>query len=375
MRTWDDVIVVTGSSGLIGSAAVRRLAKHTTVVGFDREGDPNPPIEAECVCVDVTSDESVQTALARVRYAYGDRIASVIHLAAYYDFSGEPSPKYEAITVRGTERLLRALRDFDVEQFVFSSTMLVHAPSAPGRPITEESPLEPKWPYPRSKVKAERVIGAEQDGIPAVVLRIAAVYDDWCHSPPIAHHIQRIYERQATSHVFPGDPGRGRQAFIHLDDVVDAFELLVRQRTTLPRQLTLLLGESETMSFGELQDAIGCLVYGEEWTTRRVPEPLAEAGAWVQDKLPGARESFIKPWMVPLAEDDFELDVSRAAEIIGWEPRHRLRDELPTMIDHLKTDPARWYRENKLEPPAWLEAARHAAPERGAQHAAMPKHA
>ena len=28
---------------------------------------------------------------AAVRYAYGERLASVIHLAAYYDFSGEPS--------------------------------------------------------------------------------------------------------------------------------------------------------------------------------------------------------------------------------------------------------------------------------------------
>ena len=40
---------------------------------------------------------------------------------------GEPSPKYEEVTVRGTERLLRGLKDFDVGQFVFSSTMIVHA--------------------------------------------------------------------------------------------------------------------------------------------------------------------------------------------------------------------------------------------------------
>jgi len=46
----------------------------------------------------------------RIRYAYGERIASGIHLAAYYDFSGEPSPLYDEITVRGTERLLRALQ-------------------------------------------------------------------------------------------------------------------------------------------------------------------------------------------------------------------------------------------------------------------------
>ena len=58
---------------------------------------------------------------------HGTRIASVIHLAAYYDLSGEPSPLYEQIIVGGTERLLEQLRQFQVEQFVFSSTMLVHA--------------------------------------------------------------------------------------------------------------------------------------------------------------------------------------------------------------------------------------------------------
>ena len=109
MTSQKDIVLVTGSSGLIGSALIRRLASQFQVVGFDREGNPYPPIEAECVCVDITSQESVQTGLSRLRYAYGDHIVAVIHLAAYYDFSGEPSPKYEEVTVRGTERLLRGL--------------------------------------------------------------------------------------------------------------------------------------------------------------------------------------------------------------------------------------------------------------------------
>ena len=35
-----------------------------------------------------------------------NRIASVIHLAAYYDTTGEENPKYNAVTVQGTRRLL-----------------------------------------------------------------------------------------------------------------------------------------------------------------------------------------------------------------------------------------------------------------------------
>ncbi len=216
------VILVTGSSGLIGSAVIKRLARDFQVVGFDREGDPYPPTEAECVCVDVTSEESVQAGLSRLRYAYGEHVTSVIHLAAYYDFSAEPSPKYEAVTVQGTERLLRGLHDFQVEQFIFSSTMLVHAPSQPGERINEEWPLEPKWPYPESKLKTEELIRAQRGTIPVVFLRIAGVYDDLCHSIPLAHQIQRIFERQFTSHFFPGHPAHG-QAFLHLDDLVEVF--------------------------------------------------------------------------------------------------------------------------------------------------------
>src|SRR5262249_14209134 len=154
-------VIVTGSSGRIGSAAAGRLAEKYRVIGFDRERPPHPPPTAECVSVDLTSDESVQAGLDRVRYACGERLASVIHLAAYYDFSGEPSPLYDEITVRGTERLLRGLQKFQVEQFVFSSTMLVYAPVEPGQRINEEWPLEPKWAYPESKVKTEELIRAQ----------------------------------------------------------------------------------------------------------------------------------------------------------------------------------------------------------------------
>ena len=350
MGTERETVVVTGSSGLIGSAAVRRLAERFRVVGFDRGGFPHPPPEAECVCVDLTSDDSVRAALDRVRHGYGDRIASVVHLAAYYDFSGEPSPKYDEVTVRGTERLLRSLRGFHVEQFLFSSTMLVHAPGEPGRKITEDSPLGPTWAYPESKVRTEEVIHRERGDIPAVILRVAGVYDDLCHSIPLAHQIQRISERWTTSRLYPGDTSRG-QAFVHLDDLVDAIDLAVERRAELSPETTLLIGEPETLSYDELQRTLGRLLHGEVWETRHVPKAVAKAGAWVQDHLPLVGEPFIKPWMIDRADDHYELDITRARTQLGWEPRRSLRETLPKMVAALKADPARWYEENHLGPP------------------------
>jgi nucleoside-diphosphate-sugar epimerase len=348
MRSPKETVLVTGSSGLIGSAVVKRLAGQYSVVGFDLKGPPHPPESAERVDMDMSSDTSVHAGLRQVRERHGDRIASVIHLAAYYDFSGEPSPQYEEITVKGTGRLIRGLQSFHLEQFIFSSTMLVHKPCEPGQRINEDWPLEPKWDYPQSKVKTEELIRAEHGNIPYVLLRIAGVYDDTGHSIPIANQIQRIYERWLTSHVYPGDTSRG-QAFVHLDDLVEAFRLLVERRAKLPRELPLLLGEPETVSYEELQRTLGRLIHGEEWETREIPKALAKTGAWLQDHMPLVEEPFIKPFMIDLADDHFALDISRARKLLGWEPKHSLRMTLPKMVAALKADPLGWYKANKLK--------------------------
>ncbi len=347
-----ETILITGSSGLIGYPLSQRLADQFGVVGLDRQGPPHPPPNVDCVSVDLTSDESVQDGLTYVRERYGDTLASVLHLAAYYDFSGEPSRKYDEITVKGTQRLLRALQAFRVEQFIFSSTMLVHAPCEPGQRINEDWPLEPKWAYPKSKVETETLIRAERGSLPVVLLRIAGVYNDRCHSIPLAHQIQRIYERKLVSHVFPGHIAHG-QSFLHLDDLIEAFVLLIKRRAQLPSELPLLVGEAETLTYDELQHQFGRLNHGEEWDTREIPKTVAKAGAWLQDAMPG-EEPFIKPWMINLADDHYVLDITRAHDLLGWRPKRSLRETLPLMISALNEDPLGWYREHKLEPPSRL---------------------
>ena len=94
----------------------RLQARFGNVVGLDRAAPTPPPPGCSAIAVDIASDQSVRDALGVLREHHGRRIASVVHLAAYYDFLGKPSPKYEQITVEGTRRLLRGLREhFDVE--------------------------------------------------------------------------------------------------------------------------------------------------------------------------------------------------------------------------------------------------------------------
>lgn len=340
-----DVVLVSGASGFIGAALVRRLARHYRVVGLDVKAPVGNSFE-EFIEIDLTSDRSVRSALLSVHAKQGSRIASVIHLAAYFDLSGEPNSKYEQVTVRGTERLIRALKTFDLEQFVFISTMLVHSPVPRGTLINEDSPLQARFPYQTSKLQTERLVRAEHGSIPLVIVRPPGVYDDLGRSAFLVHQIARIYEKSLSSHLYPGDLDSG-QPSIHLEDLLDAILRIIEKRAILPVESTFLLGEPHTPSFAELQQDLGRLIHKEQWETHRISKELAKAGAWLENDVL-AEDNFVKPWMIDSADDSYEIDISRARDQLGWEPKHSLRATLPTIINALKAHPVSWYRANKL---------------------------
>lgn len=340
-----EVIVITGSSGLIGFNLIKKLAPKYRIVGLDRVGSPYPPLQAECVNFDITDKEAIDHAMERIRYGYGDKIASVIHLAAFYSFNTEYSEKYKEINVEGTEKFLQELQDFEVEQFIFSSSDLVYKPTKPGIKIDEDCPVEKSWGYPDSKIDTESLVKEQNMDIPVVFLRIAGVYDDFGHSIPINQQIKRIYEKDFKSHFYSGDIDHG-DVYVHLEDLLNAITLTVDKRKELPHEIPINIGEPTTPTYRELQEKIGQLIHGESWTTYEVPESVAKVGSYAQNLV---SDSFIKPWMIDRAGEHYELDISRAKEKLGWEPKHHLLDTLPRIIENLKDDPVNWYKKNNLE--------------------------
>ena len=353
------LVLITGAGGNIGRSLAAALAPAYRVVGLDRQvgGTDFPTLQA-----DFASADSIALALHRLRAEHGAQIASVIHLAAYFDFDDTDHPLYQAVNVEGTRLLLRGLQDFEVEQFVYASTMLVHQACRPGERIDEQQPLAPRWAYPRSKAEAEAVITQEHGAVPVVLLRLAGMYDDAGVVPSLAHQIARIHQRDVQSYLYAGSTLVG-QSMVHRDDVLQAFKLTIDARHRLPAETRLLIGEADAMGYDALQDEVGYLLHGsQDWPTLRVPKVLAAAGTWAQaaleplipDALDQGQKPFIRPFMVALADDHYALDIRQAQHLIGWVPRHRLKDTLPRIVAALKADPARWYARHGITPPAWL---------------------
>lgn len=344
-----EIYLITGGSGLLGHALCHHFggAGHT-VIAFDMAGPPYPPPNTVCLFCDLTDDESVQKTLYMVRDTYGSKIKAVFHLAAYYSFSGKDSHLYKDLTVEGTRRMIRELRhfNFDVGQFIFSSSMLAYKPDW-NKKLDEEAPLIANWPYPKSKIETEKLLKEIHGDIPVVILRIAGVYDDVCQSIPLAHQIQRIYENQLEGHFYSGNV-HVRQSFVHLADVVSSFVAVIESADKLPDYSVFNIGEENVMSYDEIQKSIARNLHGTDWVTVQLPKGLAEIGSWAENTIPVKNKPFIKPWMIEHADDNYELDISKARQILGWYPKHSLNETLPLMLEGLKVDPGKWYDLNKL---------------------------
>ena len=362
------VVLITGAAGKLGSALTEALADSYRVVKCDLPGKPCD------IVLDITSDASLQLAIEKIGQNYGKRIAAVVHLAAYFDFSGEHSPLYDKVNVEGTRNLLKALQVLQVERFIYSGTMLVHKAGKPGEQINEERELDPQWAYPQSKARSEAMIEEHHGQIPVAILHLAGLYDEQSMVPTLAQQVARIYERNLKSLLYSGDKKAG-QAFIHQADMVDLFRKTIEHRNDLPEYITMLAGEPDVMSYQELQETLGRLIHGEkEWKTLIVPKPVAKVGAWLEEEMEPlvpddfdrGERPFIRPFMIDMASDHYELDISLAEKLLDWHPKYRLRQVLPSIIAGLKKDPLKWYEENQVTPPDWMLAAgeKHRNPEK-----------
>ena len=317
METRRPVVVVTGSRGLIGSALIHRLLPFYTVIGCDLAGADRPEADA-FVPIDVTESASVWRALGRVRENFGDRLASVVHLATDHRAAGRPTAEQRKVTLEGTARLLGALTTFDVEQLIFPSTTLVHAPTGPGERIDEASPIDAPTSFSDAKLRTERLLRAHRVGIPTLILRIADVYTDQAQEPSLVRRIDRIGRRDPNGPATPRDI-QADHALVHVDDVTDAIFRGIARRRRLPSELTLLIGEPDPPADAELQNRIGELLRSRDWAS--VP--------------------------VDRTRPRYALDLDRARRFLGWHATHHVMEMLPAILAARGRDPAAWARANE----------------------------
>jgi nucleoside-diphosphate-sugar epimerase len=177
-------ILITGGAGYIGSLLTSELlrlnyrvtALDTLLFGGESLVSFLPHPNFHFVKADVTEKRAVKDSL-KDEWQKPD---AVIHLAAIVGF-----PACQAVgkqvawkyNVDATKMVFEQAADLGVERFVFASTYSNYGLSETGKPVTEESPLNPQSLYAETKIAAEEFLISQKDaGCAPLLFRFATLY-------------------------------------------------------------------------------------------------------------------------------------------------------------------------------------------------------
>ena len=281
------MILVTGSSGLIGSALVSNLRDHWSMTCFDnKEND----------YADVRDYDKVRTAMCHC--------SGVVHLAAVSRIEAAERDKKHATAVNeyGTANVAKAAQELGC-WMIYASSREVYG-NAETLPVTEEAPFKPLSHYGSTKARAEHVLtnkGLERFAI----LRFSNVYGSFRDHPDrVVPAFMSAARDGKDLNVYGPDTVLD---FVHVSDVVRGIirtiSALERGKKLAPMHFTT----GEGTSLGEL--ALQC---------RRLYK--SNSTVWHLDP----RQPVTK----------FYGDASLAREQIGWKPYLTLEDGLLMMKEN-----------------------------------------
>jgi UDP-glucuronate 4-epimerase len=318
----NEVALVTGAAGFIGSHLVERLLRlGYRVVGLDNFDDfYSPAIKRNNIrslglsegFSLVNGDIRDASLLANI-FAKND-IGVVLHLAARAGV--RPSLKdpllYQDVNIRGTISLLEASRTFGVKQFIFASSSSVYGLNGKA-PFSEESEVSyPISPYAASKAAAELFCRTYSHlyTLPTVVLRLFTVYGPRQRPEMAIHHFVDLVDRGEEVTLF-GDGAINRD-YTYIDDIVAGFEAALAYRGETFQIFNL--GSGKTVSLNYL--------------VRLIEESLSKK-AKIRCLMP-------QPGEVPITL----ADISKAQTILGYQPRTSIEEGIPRFV--------RWYLEQEV---------------------------
>ncbi len=358
-------ILITGALGFIGRYLIKNCFKDYQILALDiREPDEEFKKGSSVFKffkVDLRNNQSIQRFWKEIEPFYQD-LESIIHLAAYYDFSNRPHPNYLKLQM-GLQTLLELMeKDLPMScSFISSSSMASFKPTKPGLVLTEKSQRSLAWEYPKSKVFNEAIIDNFQTTKVKIHLILAAVYSDFCELVPLYQSIELLKSKNLQSFFFPGPFKRGL-TYLHLTDAGHAFEkafsfsknkeVLNLADQNKKNHYRFLIGEERPFTYEDIHRKVTLHFNKKIKILIRIPKLLASIGyclLWPFGFFK-KRTSFIKLWMIPFSDEHFEFDLKLSETELGWKPQKLIHKEFPNMLDKAKKNEERWHELNQKRP-------------------------
>jgi dihydroflavonol-4-reductase len=323
--------LVTGATGFVGAAVLRRLAEagHNVRVLVRPTSDRRNLSDVDCEIVtgDLTEPESLKRAVRKCE--------AVFHVAADYRIWVPDREKMNRVNVQGTVDLIRAAAAAGVSRIVYTSSVATLRLGDDGLPADEESQAELSdmiGAYKQSKFLAEREVKrlVVDAGIPAVIVMPTAPFGPGDVKPtPTGRMVV-----EAASGRMPAYVNTGLNV-VHVDDVADG-HLRAYEKGTVGESY-ILGGENKTLQW--ILATVAALT-GQRPPRIRLPHWFLTPIAYIWEgvtRVRGSGEPMMTVDSVRMSRKLMYFSTEKARRELGYSPRpaiEALRDEIEWFYKH-----------------------------------------
>lgn len=311
--------LITGATGLIGSALVRYLAAHCP------DAQLVLPVrnfaKAKAMLGDIAEASLYECDLLTTDFEWADNVDYIVHCAAPTDnreFVQHPIETYNAI-IHSSQHLLDYAVRHQVKGFVNLSSLEVYGTiNGTCNSVTEDmlgyvDLASPRSSYPVAKRAAEHLCSlyAHQHDVPVCTARLTQTT-----GPGVTFEDNRVINAFCRS-AFLGEDivlyttGESARPYCHVDDAVSAILLLLDKGVK---------GEAYNVA----NESTYISAYGLATFVREYLNPKINVRVELKDDVP-----YAPPSLLPLSTVKLES--------LGWHPEHSLEDICKDVFNHYKS--------------------------------------